>query len=283
MYWKFYSYDLYSFDQEQALAPQEHYAIFAKAKGFDREGKLAPHRKKSDAILMEIKRQGRAISLIAGKHVTERNVQVYRNDRDELTERLELDNNYEGALCLFWPDINKCAVSDQQNLRARSAIARINAVVNFRRLAWFVANPVTQARDLEELTKNYMVHEVSFEIRPVNPHTGPLGEKLDKSNKKDQIRRLIGKAQANGSTGLALNGGTLSEVNELYKSGHATIGVKAKNENGTELVIPRPSFESERSGTGRANEVRVSTPQSTQEIGIEEMTNLLRGIADDLN
>jgi len=84
----------------------------------------------------------------------------------------------------------------------------------------FVFKPVSQTFDLRKATNRFRITQVDFEVLPVNPHTGDLGQQLGESKKLDHIQKLKGKAEAKPNDALKLAGGFLTAIQELQQSGH---------------------------------------------------------------
>ena len=84
---------------------------------------------------------------------------------------------------------------------------------------------IKESFDLRKAVDRFRLIEVTFDIYPVNPHTGDLGLKLDESRKLDHIKKLSGKATAPPSTPLTLGGGFLTSVQQLQQSGHAELAL----------------------------------------------------------
>jgi hypothetical protein len=105
----------------------------------------------------------------------------------------------------------------------------------------FVVEAITETFDLRKAVKRFKVTEVTFEILPVNPHSGDLGLQLDESRKIDHIRRIVGSAQALPSDPMKLDGGLLTAIQQLQLSGHAKVGFVGRTEDKVEVKVEKPS------------------------------------------
>ena len=106
---------------------------------------------------------------------------------------------------------------------ANTAMSRLHRILAHRKGMLFVFKPVSQTFDLRKATNRFRITQVDFEVLPVNPHTGDLGQQLGESKKLDHIQKLKGKAEAKPNDALKLAGGFLTAIQELQQSGHCRV------------------------------------------------------------
>lgn len=68
---------------------------------------------------------------------------------------------------------------------------------------------------------------------------------LDEDRAKDHIQKLKGKLEASSTSPLQLNGGLLSQVQQLQESGHATVGFKGVSEFDAIISVAKPTVATE--------------------------------------
>ncbi|NML73638.1 hypothetical protein HHL25_05800 [Rhizobium sp. S-51] len=246
MKYKLYEYELAD-RRNRLVAPDRHYEIFRKSIGIDDAGRFARYRGRDDAVLMNVRKTNSSssdfIGLI-GRHSTEREITKYDQARDEADNIIVSDDDYPNSPFVCMPRLKMIACVDGAKLRADSAMARLHAILLSRQDLLFSYESTKAAYDLRRAITNFRVFEVDFEIRPVNPHSEELGLELDEDRKRDHIRNILGKAKANKGDKLELNGGFLTAVQQLQKSGHATAGYKAETSSGVQISVPKPRRES---------------------------------------
>lgn len=246
MKYKIYKYET-SDSRGNVINPGHHYEIFLKSKGSDDYGSYSKYRGSDNAIIMNVRKMGSDIIGLVGKHSTEREVTIYSQRDDTANSRYVSDDDYPHAAFIAMPRLGAIAIVDGSRIRADSAIGRIHAVIAYRQNLIFTAEVVKEAYDLGRAVKRFRVFEVDFNIGPVNPHSGDLGLELDEDRKKDHIRSILGKAKSAKNDKISLDGGFLTAVHQLQKSGHATIGFKAENDDGTLIHVPKPDSKFQRS------------------------------------
>lgn len=222
------------------IGPDNHFKLFSASKGKDTRGTYAEYRGERNAILMYLRQFRSDFSGLVGKHSTERAVTAYNEREDETKEVIVLDDDYPHAAFVCLPRLKVIVVADSQALPANSAIERLSRILAHRKSVLFVAAPLREPYDLRVAIQKFNVFEVSFEIYPVNPHTEDLGKKLDESRKLDHIKKLAGKATATPSSPLALEGGLLTAIQQLQKSGHCKVGFRGTTDEGIEINVPKP-------------------------------------------
>lgn len=246
MKYKLYEYEL-SDRTNRIVAPDRHFEIFRDSIGVDSSGRFARYRGRDDAVLMNVRKTTRAssdfIGLI-GRHSTEREVTTYDQLRDEADNIIVSDDDYPNSPFVCMPRLKMIACVDGGKLKAESAMSRLHAILSSRKGLLFKYQSTKAAYDLRRAIENFRVFEVDFEIHPVNPHSEELGLELDEDRKRDHIRSILGKTKANKGDRLALNGGFLTAVQQLQKSGHATVGYKAETLSGVQINVPKPRKDS---------------------------------------
>lgn len=242
MKYKLYEYEL-SNKAGKIIAPDRHFEIFRESIGVDSSGRFARYRGRDDAVLMNVRKTSSSssdfIGLI-GRHSTEREVTIYDQVRDEAGNVIVSDDDYPNSPFVCMPRLRMFACVDGAKLRADSAMQRLHAILSARKSLLLTYQSTKAAYDLRRAIENFRVFEVDFEIHPVNPHSEELGLELDEDRKRDHIRSILGKAKANRGDKLELNGGFLTAVQQLQKSGHATAGYKAETSSGVQINVPKP-------------------------------------------
>lgn len=239
MYYRLYSYTITQ-NNNIPVGPDRHYDLFVKSKGKDEFGALAVYRGRKNSILMHLQKYQSDFSGLIGKYSTERQVTKYDDVEDTADTITVDDEDYPNTPFIAYPRLGFIAVLDSGQLKADGAISRLHNIIGHRTKSYFVAEAVTQPIDLRKAVKRFKVTEVTFEIFPVNPHTGDLGKKLDDDRARDHIKKIYGKLDGSVATPLELNGGLLTQIQQLQQSGHSKVGFKATSNGGAEIQIPKP-------------------------------------------
>jgi hypothetical protein len=226
MHYKLYRYELAN-DENEEIHPDRHFKLFDNSKGKDDLGRFTEYRGKKNAVLMHIRHYQYDFIGLVGRHSTERKVTVY-DPGEDLTSQVDVDDDdYPNTAFVCFPRIHVIACLDRATLRADTAMSRLHSIIRHRQKLWFNVTPITESFDLRKATQRFRLVDVTFELWPVNPHTEDIGAKLDESSKLDHIKKLNGSAHGAISEPLTLNGGFLTAVQQLQKSGHAKVGFKA--------------------------------------------------------
>lgn len=191
---------------------------------------------------MHLRNYGYDFVGLVGRHATKREVTAYDVDED-LTVQINVDDDdYPHAAFICLPRIGMIACTDSGNIRANAALSRLHQILAHRKQLLFVFDEIKETFDLRKAVKRFRLVEVTFEIHPVNPHTEDLGNRLDESRKIDHIKKLNGVAHGAVSQPLTLDGGFLTAVQQLQKSGHAKIGFKGYTSDlRIEVSVPKQS------------------------------------------
>lgn len=240
MYYKLYRYTLAD-KKERVIHPDRHFLEFSKAKGADEFGEFSPYRRKKDSVLMYLRDYHYDFIGLIGRHSTEREVTSYDEGEDVTTVARVVDDDYPHSPFICMPRLGMIACVDSAKLRADAAISRLHSILIFRRNLLFIAEPITETFDLRKAVKRFKIIEVTFELLPVNPHSGDLGLRLDESRKIDHIRRIVGSAQAHPADPMKLDGGFLTAVQQLQASGHAKVGFVGRTSDAVEVKVEKPS------------------------------------------
>lgn len=243
MHYKLYRYTLTKLvgENEREIHPDQHFKLFQQSRGADGSGRLAEYRGKRDSVLMFVRDYRTDFVGLIGRHSTEREVTKYDPDEDETHQEEVDDDDYPNAAFVCFPRLRMIACSDGTRVRADSAMSRLHQILNHRHRAYFVVDVIRETFDLRKAVHRFRLTEVTFDIFPVNPHTGDLGLKLDQSRKLDHIKKLSGKATAPPSTPLKLEGGFLTSVQQLQQSGHAKVGFVGRTDEGIEVQVSKPT------------------------------------------
>lgn len=203
-------YRLYQYTLEDAnrrlISPDRHIELFKNSVGFDGSGRLTEYRGERNTVLMYVRTYDKNFTGLIGRHSTEREVTDYVDSADETTTRRVGDDDYPHVAFICMPRIRMIALVDGGPITPDSAIQRLHQILAHRQNAYFIAESVKEAFDLRRAVDRFRVVEVSFEILPVNPHTGDIGKKLDESRKIDHIKKIIGKAVGSKDKPLKLEG-----------------------------------------------------------------------------
>ncbi|SDS01491.1 hypothetical protein [Bradyrhizobium canariense] len=276
MHYKLYRYTLTKIvgEKEREIHPDHHFKLFQRSRGTDAYGELAEYRGKRDSVLMFVREYRSDFVGLIGRHSTEREVTSYDANEDE-TYQIEVDDDdYPNAAFVCLPRLRMIACSDSNQVRADSAMSRLHQILVHRHRAFFVVEPIKETFDLRKAINRFRLIEVTFDIFPVNPHTGDLGLKLDESRKLDHIKKISGKATAPSSEPMTLEGGFLTSVQQLQQSGHAKVGFVGRTDEGTEVKVPKP---------GRTTELAVDEEDSVRDESVGVRINVPEKLAYPFN
>ncbi len=267
MHYRLYRYNLTRVvgEKEREIHPDQHFKIFSNSRGADAYGELAEYRGKRDSVLMYVREYRSDFVGLIGRHSTQREVTSYNAEEDEAFQKEVEDDDYPNAAFICLPRLRMIACSDGSQVRADSAMSRLHQILMYRHKAYFVVDPIKETFDLRKAVNRFRLIEVTFDVFPVNPHTGDLGRRLDESRKLDHIKKLSGKASAPPSSPLTLDGGFLTSVQQLQQSGHAKVGFVGRTDEGTEVKVPKP---------GRTTELSEDEDESVQHENVGVRINI---------
>jgi hypothetical protein len=269
MQYKLYRYTLERRDG-RPLPSGQHFDVFNSSKGYDPFGRSAKYRGRDNALLMYIQKYGVDFGGLIGRHSTEREVTQYNQREDKASTVPVEDDDYPNVAFLCFPRMQMVACVDGSSITASSAISRLHAILSQRKQLIFVAQPLLENVDLRRAVKRFRVTEVTFEILPVNPHTGDLGLLLDENRKKDAIQKIVGRLEASKAKPLQLNGGFLEQIQQLQQSGHGRVGFEGYDDRGTLIQVPKPKSpkplreEEDEAAAGAEQQIKIELP-STRE------------------
>lgn len=238
MKYKIYQYTLED-NKGKQIGPDRHEELFRSSIGRDSSGEFAVYRGQKNAVLMYVRKFSKDFVGLIGKFSSERDINLYNEKSDEVIVKRVPDDDYPNVPFIAFPRLGFIVVADKGSMRADAAVSRLHNILAHRVSAFFVAHAYSQSVDLRIAVKRMNVKEVSFEVYPVNPHTGDLGRALDESRKKDKIAEIKGRMLAASGKKLELNGGLLTSVQQLQQSGHCKVGIKGNTEGGVEVEIPK--------------------------------------------
>jgi hypothetical protein len=247
MHYRLYRYQLTKIvgEKEREIHPDHHFKIFANSRGADAYGELAEYRGKRDSVLMFVRDYRSDFVGLIGRHSTQREVTSYDSKEDEAFQIEVEDDDYPNAAFVCLPRLRMIACSDGSQVRADSAMSRLHQILLYRHKVYFVVEAITETFDLRKAIGRFRLIEVTFDVLPVNPHTGDLGRKLDESRALDHIKKLSGKVTAPPSAPLTLDGGFLTSVQQLQQSGHVKVGFVGRTDDDTEVKVPKPTTTTE--------------------------------------
>lgn len=239
----FYRLFRYHLDNERGpISENSHYKAFRDSRAKDENGRLAIYRNKEDSILMHVRGGERRFCGRVGRQATQREITRYRESDDVADDVVVADSNIPNVSFLCVPEISMIACEDGVDISAESALRRLHVILSHRRRLVFIFSEIDTQTDLRQAAAQFSLIKVSFEVMPVNPHSGDLGLKLDANNKLDNIGRMRGEVVArNKNKPLKLEGGTLEAIEQLRASGHAAVGFNAVTKQGTEISVKKTS------------------------------------------
>jgi len=238
--YKYYRYSLSSPDGVE-LPPDDHLLVFRRSIGRDDYGQFTEYRGKKNAVLMYLRVFRSDFAGLIGKHSTERQVTNYNEEFDETSNEVVVDNDYPHTAFVCLPRLRTIACVERASISANSAMERLHKVIAHRTRNLFIIEALRESQDLRKAVHRFRLTEVSFEVQPVNPHTGSLGRALDESRKLDHIRKIKGKVEAVPAQPLALQGGFLTQIQELQQSGHAKVGYRGIADHDIEVSVSKPT------------------------------------------
>lgn len=246
-------------ERAQLLALQDLQGqLFAHGLRAEREGRR-------DTILMRprsflVDDRG-AISWSVGHRIDIRVAAKY----DEASDRLDLVAIDDGTVryndIVAVPSLGVLAVDDRtgdRHIGGKPAIARLRSIfqnveggsVNIERL-------ITSS-DLERALESWELDEVSFKVRPVNPHTpSDLSRQLSEAMKREHIGTLRAVAKPAHDQQMRPSDGPIGQATALSNEGYGQVGVRGRTPEGHMATIPRPQFDLEK----RKNEKIQSKPR----------------------
>jgi len=176
MKYRIFSYELTD-RENRIIGPDRHFEYFNRSVGYDPYRGLAEYRRKKDSILMQLRRYQKDFSGLIGRHSTERIVASYNQNEDIVLEKKVTDDDYPHTPFICFPRLGTIACIEGRPIKANSAMSRLHAILNHHSSSLFYVRSAQTASDLRKAVKHFSVTEVKFEVLPVNPHTGPLGER----------------------------------------------------------------------------------------------------------
>lgn len=268
MKFKIFEYQLID-GRRNIVGADRHYDIFMRSTGRDDIGQFTEYRGSRNSVLMYLRPFSKDFSGLIGRHSEEREVTEYIERTDETITTIVEDDDYPNTPFICFPRLHAIVVLDGAKISADSAMARLHQILVHRRNIFLTYGTFKEALDLRRAVSRFKLTEVTFEVLPVNPHTGPLGQRLDAARAKDHIRRILGKVEGTKSNPLALNGGFLNEVQQLQQSGHAKVGFKGFGDNDIAVEVTKPKHAHDMSDADEENlapgeqvDVKVEVPGS---------------------
>jgi len=222
------------------IAPDRHFEFFQRSTGRDEYGQFAEYRGQKNSVLMHLRRFSKDFSGLVGRHSQEREVTEYVERTDETLVVVVEDDDYPNTPFICFPRLKAIAVLDGSRITADAAVARLHQILGHRTHTYLTYGTFREALDLRRAVARFKVTEVTFEVLPVNPHTGPLGKRLDEARAKDHIRKITGRLEGKKTEPLKLEGGFLTEVQQLQQSGHAKVGYKGYADNDMAIEVAKP-------------------------------------------
>lgn len=156
------------------------------------------------------------------------------------------------------PRLGVMAVDDrtgESHINAKGAIARFRSV--FRNVEGGAANVemTITSEDVTEALSTWELREISFKVRPVNPHSrSDLSRQLSDALEKEGMGTFRASARPKAGGDMRPNEGILDQAHSLSDEGYGQIGVRGVMDDGHVGYIPRPQFEEERQRNERIQE-----------------------------
>lgn len=144
------------------------------------------------------------------------------------------------------PRLGAVAVDDRTTesfLGAKGAIKRLRSI--FTHLEGGAANIEydTSSQDVEHAFKNWTLQEVSFKVRPSNPHSRTqLSQEMTDALVAEGIYEYSAKAVSGGGKVMKPGGGPIDAAIGLSDDGYGQYGVRARTPDGHLAQIKRPAF-----------------------------------------
>lgn len=238
MFYKIFAYTLERGDVE--LDPTGHFEFFQRSIGQDQDGNYTEYRRQSIVLMNLINDDGWFMGLV-GKHSTEREVTHYENSNDTIAQQIIGDDDYPHTPFICVPSLHMMACGDSGPINARSAMRRLHKILAHRAGSILLYDSLRQFNDLRTVTSLFRVTEVDYEVLPVNPTTGDLGQLLDESRKRDHIEKMKGRVSSTEDQSMILEGGFLTQIAELQQSGHSRVGFTGIDDQGVEIKVSKPA------------------------------------------
>lgn len=173
---------------------------------------------------------------------------------DDMTDQIELvainDDTVRYNDFVAVPRLGVLAVDDrsgERHLGAKSAIARLRS--SFQNVDGGAVNVemTTTSADVDFALNQWELREVTFKVRPYNPHPiDELSKQLSEAMKREGIHTLRASAKPKPGETMRPNEGPIDQARSLAGDGYGQVGVRGVMKDGHVAYIPRPQFEDER-------------------------------------
>lgn len=178
---------------------------------------------------------------------------------DEDADRLNLVSIDDGTVryndFVAVPRLGVVAVDDrtgERHINAKGVISRLRSI--FRNIEGGSVNVemTTTSADMDQALQSWELTEVSFKVRPLNPHSrSELSRQLSEAMKRENIGTLRAVARSQTGREMRPNEGPLSQAHALTEDGYGQIGVRGVMPDGHKANMPRPHFEEEKTRNQR--------------------------------
>lgn len=250
---------LFSVDEEPLDAGAQLVALQDLQGQFFAHGPTAEREGRHDTVIMrprgfEINGEP-VISWSVGQR-TDSRIGVKYDERGDKLQFVQIDNGtvrYNDFVAI--PRLGVMAVDDRtgdRHIGARSVIARLRSV--FRNIEGGSADVAmtTTSADVERALQQWDLREVSFKVRPTNPHSpDELSKMMSDALRQEGIGTLRAVARPQAGAEMRPNDGPLDQARSLSDAGYGQIGVRGVMADGNVAYIPRPHFEDERTRNQR--------------------------------
>lgn len=257
-------------------------------------GPTAEHEGRFDTVIMRPRMltvgRERVLTWSVGQKIDARLGVRYDQKRDSL-EFVHIDDGtvrYNDFVAI--PRLGVVAVDDRTgdlHMGGKPAIARLRSA--FRNVEGGAAyiEMTTSSADMEHALRNWELREVSFKVRPYNPHArDELARQLSEAMRREGVGTLRAVAVPQKGAAMRPNEGPIDQALSLTADGYGQIGVRGVMPDGHVAYIPRPQFEQERSrnrkiqAKPRELRVYVETDGDTDDESFESTAKALAGFYD---
>jgi len=261
---------------------------------FFAHGPTAEREGRRDLVLMRPRMllvgRERALVWSVGQRIDTRVGVKYDQDADRI-EFVAIDDGtvrYNDFVSI--PRLGVVAIDDRTgglHIGAKGVIARFRSL--FRNIEDGAADVVmtTTSADMNHALNNWDLREVSFKVRPFNPHPrDELSRQLSEAMRREGIGTLRAVARPAVGGTMRPNQGPLDQAHSLTEDGYGQMGVRGVMPDGHVAYIPRPNFEEERArnqsiqAKPRELRVYVETEGDTDDESFENAARALVGFYD---
>ncbi|MDF2232210.1 hypothetical protein P2H44_06550 [Albimonas sp. CAU 1670] len=212
-----------------------------------------------------------------GYQITER-LERQLNPRTEKISPVYRDaNDMRYTRAVFVPAYGVCAFRDGSgdDLSATGGAGRVRAIFEHHGEIAFDYIATANRNDVSKALKKLRLIELTFEVRPFNPHPSVPGDELHKLLSIAKVDKFTGKARpADGGHMVPDSGGLVSEVDGLTQKSYGHLGLKATTSEGAEVVYKKKKLQGDREKDQAAEERPQVLFVSVEKMGSDEAEEL---------